>query len=207
MATHYRTYGFVIKKTDRGEADQSFTIYTKDYGKLKVLGKAIRKTKSKLRAGIDLFYLSEIEFIQGKTHKTLTDTVLIENFSDIGKDLGKLKVAYQIAKITDSLISGEEKDERIWQLLEEAMKKLSLSGGEIIYYYFFWNLISLLGYHPELRKDSLGGETIDTDTAKILKIIFRKDWPTLLKLRLEPQHYKSLQKISEYYRIKIYDQK
>lgn len=207
MATHYRTYGFVIKKTDRGEADQFFTIYTKDYGRLKVLGKAIRKIISKLRSGIGLFYLSEIEFIQGKTHKTLTDAISIENFSGIRKDLWKLKIAYQIVKVTDDLISGEEKDERIWQLLEEAMKKLSVSGGEIIYYYFFWNLISLLGYHPELRKDSLGEEKIDTDTAKILKIIFKKDWLILLKLKLEPRHHKSLQNISEYYRMKIYDQK
>jgi len=91
MAVHYRTRGFVIKKTGRGEADQLFTIYTQDFGKLEVLGKAVRKIKSKLRGGIGLFYLSEIEFIQGKKTKTLTGAILIEKFPNIRKSLKKLE--------------------------------------------------------------------------------------------------------------------
>jgi len=80
MFTHYRTEGFILKKIDRGEADRIFTVYTRDFGKLDLLAKAERKIKSKLRGGLELFYLSDIEFIQGKTHKTLTDTILVENF-------------------------------------------------------------------------------------------------------------------------------
>ena len=76
MFLNYRTKGFIFKKEDRGEADQLFTIYTKDFGKLEILGKAIRKISSKLRSGAETFYLSEIEFIQGKTYKTLTDAIL-----------------------------------------------------------------------------------------------------------------------------------
>ena len=73
MATYYRTQGYVIKKTGLREADQLFTIYTEDYGKIDVLGRGIRKITSKLRSGIDLFCFSEIEFVQGKAYKTLTD--------------------------------------------------------------------------------------------------------------------------------------
>ncbi|KPJ55867.1 hypothetical protein AMJ49_06190, partial [Parcubacteria bacterium DG_74_2] len=67
-----------MKKIDQGEWDRIFIIYTRDFGKLKVLARAERKIKSKLRAGLELFYLSEIEFIQGKNYKTLTNAVLIE---------------------------------------------------------------------------------------------------------------------------------
>ena len=156
MAVHYRTRGFVIKKTDRGEADQLFTIYTKDFGKLEILGKAIRKIKSKLRGGIELFYLSEIEFIQGKTYKTLTDAILIESFSKIRKDLERLFVANKIAESLDDLVKGQEPDMRIWDLLNEVFQKIeNLLKIEnlklkIIYYYFLWNFFSILGYKPEL---------------------------------------------------------
>ncbi len=34
MAIHYRTQGFILEKINRGEADQLFTVYTKDFGKL-----------------------------------------------------------------------------------------------------------------------------------------------------------------------------
>ena len=81
--THYRTQGIFLKKEDRGEADQLFTVFAEDFGKLEILGRAIRKITSKLRSASSPFYLSEIEFIQGKTYKTLTDAILIDNFKNI----------------------------------------------------------------------------------------------------------------------------
>lgn len=125
MAIHYRTQGFILKKTDRGEADQILTIYTKDFGKLEILGKAIRKIKSKLRSGADLFYFSEIEFIQGKAYKTLTDAILIEKFKNLRNDLTRLEIVNQIAQVLDNLIRGQEKDDQVWNLLEEIFKKLN----------------------------------------------------------------------------------
>ena len=113
-----------MRKADLREADQLFTVYTEDFGKIKVLGRAIRKINSKLRGGAGLFYLSEIEFIQGKTHKTLTDAILIDKFSNIRKDLGKLRIIYQIAAIIDKLVIKEEKDANIWELLSEVSRKL-----------------------------------------------------------------------------------
>ncbi len=150
MAIHYRTKGFFLTEVARGESDKLFVVYTKDFGKLKILGKAIRKIKSKLRAGAREFCLSEIEFIQGKTYKTLTDTVLIDSFQSIRKDLTKSKTAFQISDVLDKLVKGEEKDEKIWSLLSETFGKLS--DCQLLYHYFLWNLFSLLGYQPELYK-------------------------------------------------------
>ena len=200
MAIHYRTQGFFIKKADRGEADQLLTVYTKDFGKLEILGKAIRKIRSKLRAGAELFYLSEIEFIQGKAHKTLTDAILIENFPNIRKDLKKLAVAYKISETLDNLIKGQEPDKEIWDLLNETFEKLNKSWKlEILYYYFLWNLFSILGYQPEIHNCSLHGKKINCDIIKILKVIFKKDWQILSRLKLEPLHLKLLKDVSQWY--------
>lgn len=155
MAVHYRALGIVIKKQNRGEADQVFTIYTREFGKLKVLGKAIRKIKSKLRGGAELFYLSEIEFIQGKAYKTLTDATLIDKFKGLRKNFKKLAIAYKVSDLSDKLIKSEEADKKIWQLLNETFTKLNNcqlpdANYQLLFYYFLWNLFSLLGYQPEL---------------------------------------------------------
>jgi len=240
MFVHYRTQGFILKKEDRGEADQLFTIYTKDFGKLEILGKAIRKISSKLRSGAELFYLSEIEFIQGKAHKTLTDAIVIEKHKNIRQNLEKLKVAYQIAGVLDELVSGQEKDEKIWELLNEVFEKLKIEnslnpallqkgGGklEIIYYYFLWNLLSILGYQIDLyhcldcQKKLLPGKLyfkpepgiicekcagkvkykkeISSDVIKILRLFLNKNWNTLSRLKITDVYEKSLKKISENY--------
>jgi len=237
MFIHYRTRGLIFKKEDRGEADQLFTIYTKDFGKLEILGKAIRKISSKLRSGAELFYLSEIEFIQGKTHKTLTDAILVEKLRNLRKSLKRLAIAYKISEVLDNLVKGQEPDENLWNLLNETFQKLNTYNLKpiaynLIYYYFLWNLLSILGYRPELYQCALcqkklgypqgpeklyfsskeGGiicpvcsqkiktkKELTPETIKTLRIILKKDWGTLLKLKIEAEYLKELFFISKDY--------
>lgn len=240
MFVHYRTQGIFLKKIDRGEVNQLLTIYTKDFGKLEVLAKAIRKITSKLRSGTEIFYLSEIEFVQGKTYKTLTDAILIEKFADLRNDLKRLRVAYKISEDLDNLIKGQEPDEKIWHLLNETFQKLnnrqlSNVNCQLSYYYFLWSLLSILGYQPELYNCSLcqkklvpeklfvspkeGGvicqnhdkelklsKEIGLETVKILRIILKKDWPLLTKLKIEKSNLKSLNVITNQYYSYIHDQ-
>lgn len=227
MFVHYRTLGIIIKKEDRGEADQVFTVLTKDFGKLKVLGKAVRKIKSKLRAGVQLFCLSEIEFIQGKAYKTLTDAILVEKFGSLRKDLDKLEIVSNVAGVLDSLIKGEEADEEVWKLVLETFKKLEKSSScFLIYHYFFWNFLSGLGYMPELKNCPLcqkkliptniyfspeqggvvcsscfkkRGKEINPEIVKILRLLIKKDWSVLSRLKIKPEHEEGLEEISENY--------
>ena len=232
MFVHYRTEGLIIKEEDRGEADRLFTIYTKDFGKLKILGRAIRKIKSKLKGDFQLFSFTELEFIQGKTYKTLTDAILIKNFFEIKKDLRKLKIIYQIADALDNLVKGEEPDEKIWKLLLGVFDKLNdleltTCNLQLIYYYFLWNLFSILGYAPEfyhcilcqkkLKPEKLyfssqeGGIIcshcfqgkkiapilITPTTIKILRLILEKKLSILQKLKIEKSSIKNLRTVSQ----------
>ncbi len=233
MFVNHRTQGFILKKIDRSENDQLFTIYTKDFGKLEVLGRAIRKISSKLKQGAETFYLSEIEFIQGKNYKTLTDAVLIDKFEQTRKDFDKMRITRQIAEVFDDLVRGQEKDENLWDLLSDAfnrLNKLEIRGWklEILYYYFLWNLLSILGYGPELYICSLcrkklepqklffnpreGGvicqnhdkelrlsKKICPETVKILRILLKKDWTTFYRLKITPRDLDSLKAVSGYF--------
>lgn len=204
MALHYRTRGLIFKKNDKGEADQIFGVYTKDFGKLSIMGRAIRKSASKLRGGADLFYLSDIEFIQGKTQKTLIDAILIDSFFNIKQDFARFQIAHRLAEILDTMIIKEERDEQSWQLINEVFEKLDIwqaksSKLEILSHYFYWNLSAILGYRPVLTSQSLANQPIDEDLAKILKLFLQKDWPLLMRLKIQPNHYDLLQNISEWY--------
>ena len=233
MFIHHRTQGLILKKENQGEDSQLFTIYTKDYGKLKISGKAIRKIKSKLRPGADIFYLSNIEFIQGKAYKTLTDAILIEKFSQVRKKLGKLLVANKITSSIDDLTKIGDRDKKIWGLLLKTLgilnsQQLLIKQLQLIYYYFFWKIISFLGYRPELyncascQKNLTPGllffnpqeggavcsicfgrikigREISSKTIKILRFIIAKDWPTVSCLRIETEDLNPIKRISNYY--------
>ncbi len=159
MAIHYRTQAIFLKKIDLGEADQLFVIFTKKYGKLEVLGRAIRKIKSKLKSGAEIFYLSEVEFIQGKTYKTLTDAIAIEKYLNIRRNLSRLNLVKKIAECVDRLVFGQEADLKIWNLLLETIFRQNSEKEKkdqiLNYYYFFWSLLAFLGYRPELYNCAL----------------------------------------------------
>jgi len=242
MAIHYRTRGFILKKEDLREADRIYTLFTKDFGKLELLARSVRKIKSKLRGGLAQFWLSEVEFIQGKTYKTITDTNLIDNFKNLRGDLKRLAVAHRIAEVLDNLVKGEEPDERIWDLLKKTFQRLNnptlkVSHLPLIYYYFFWNLLSILGYEPQLdvcvscqkkltpenlyfnfeeggvicgscfgkikselsEQKFVGLKSCQPEIIKLLRLLLRKDWQTLTKIKIASFYWKSLKDISNNY--------
>jgi DNA repair protein RecO (recombination protein O) len=157
MTLKYRTKGLIFQKKDRSEADVSFSIFTEDFGRLEVTAKAVKKITSKLRGGIDLFYFSEIEFIQGKNSKTLTDTTSIKIPIDLYSDLKKFGTACRIADILEKFIKGEEKDIKTFYLTLQSLDMVTGNGlkfknQNLLFQYFFWNFISLHGYRLAAEK-------------------------------------------------------
>lgn len=230
MATKYKTRAFIFKKKDRNEFDRVFSVFTEDFGRLDIFAKAIRKNISKLRSGVDIFFMSELEFVQGKNRKTLTDAVLIEKYSSIIQDSGKFKIANKIGQTLDNFVRGEEKDKEIFDLLKEVMKLLNSQkeAKKLLIYYFLWNALHLLGYKPEVSKcnicqqnleqncvyfsNKLGGTIckkclgsdilafkVEADVIKILRLIFKKQWQILAKLKVSQLSQKMIEKISDSY--------
>ncbi|OGZ69377.1 MAG: DNA repair protein RecO [Candidatus Staskawiczbacteria bacterium RIFCSPHIGHO2_02_FULL_42_22] len=155
MTVHYKIRGFVFKKEDRLETDRIFSVFTEEFGRLEIFAKAIRKIASKLRGGMEMFSIADIEFIQGKYRKTLTDAVCTQKFTDLAVSPEKIEIAQKISSLLDIFIKGEQTDQKVWMLVTDFFEKLhgvslQSSHWQLAYDYFFWNLVSVLGYAPEL---------------------------------------------------------
>ena len=140
MTTRYKTRAIVFRRENVNEADRNFSVFTDDFGQLDIFAKAIRKIVSKLRNGIDIFFLSEIEFIQGKSRKTLTDANTIKRFDNILSDPERFNIATDIGEVMGVFIKGQEQDQELFNLLEESFCKLddnNLQNGKyfLVYYY------------------------------------------------------------------------
>lgn len=221
MTEHYRTKGFVFKKIDRNESDRVFSVFTEDFGRLEVAAKAIRKMTSKLRGGIDIFYLSEIEFIQGKNKKTLTGALTLKNINHFLGDIQKVNLVYGVSELIDGFIKGQESDRKTFELTEEFLENIysaqKIGNWRMAFHYFFWNFLSLQGYKLEVDvcarcRERLipyniyfsggdGGiicghcaavkkgafencEKINSDVAKVLRLVLNKDWQTISRLKI-----------------------
>src|SRR3989344_5985082 len=155
MALHYKTEALVFRKEERLESDRVFSVFSKDFGRIEIIGKAIRKMSAKLRGNIEIFYLSEVEFIQGQSRKTLTDATVIHYFNESSKNPDKLLLSIALAKVIDHFTRDEQEDLPTFEFITDAFKTLedevTLSSHYFLfYYYFLWNFLSLMGYKPSL---------------------------------------------------------
>src|SRR5688572_21914665 len=93
------TEAIVLSRTDYGEADRILTLLTPDHGKLRLIAKGVRRVKSKLAGGIELFSITSITYIKGRGDiGTLVSTRLAKYYDQIVKDLDRTMLGYDLIK-------------------------------------------------------------------------------------------------------------
>jgi len=154
----YKTQGIILKHIDIGEASRIFTIYTKDFGKISVRARAVKKPTSKLAGHLEPLTLSQLVLAQGKFLDIIIDALAINNFTNLRSSLKKLALGFYICELVDKLTGEKVPDERIFDLLlgalgflERGLKSATPNGARnlrILPFYFGLKLLALLGFAP-----------------------------------------------------------
>ncbi len=159
------TRGIILARTNFGEADRILTILTYDQGKIRAIAKGVRKVKSKLAGGIELFSISQISFIRGRSEiYTLTSTRLEKHFGNIVKNLERTMFGYEVLKLINKIVEdniGSEYFDLLEQVLE-GLDDLDLDQN-IIELWLYAQLLKLSGHSPNLRTDTGGNKLEETE--------------------------------------------
>lgn len=144
----YKTQGIIIKRTNLGEVDRLLTVYTKDFGKILVRAKSVRRSQSKLKGHLELFLHSHLSLAPGKNLDIITGAETIERFSGLHQQLPYLATAYYLSEVIDKSLAGPEKDEQIWQLILSSFYNLDQEKMDvkILIANFQRKLSGFLGY-------------------------------------------------------------
>ena len=124
----YTTEGIILKRSDAGEADSFFTIYTKDFGKIRALAQGIKKEGAKLKGHLETLNHSAVSFVLGKSGERLTSAMAFNYWPKIHGDFDKLRAAFTLTDLIDVKCFLGEKDERLWQLILDGFS--SLDAGD-----------------------------------------------------------------------------
>ncbi|HUC89595.1 MAG TPA: DNA repair protein RecO [Patescibacteria group bacterium] len=160
------TEAIILTRVDYGEADRILTVITPHYGKLSLLAKGVRRIKSKLAGGIELFSVSEITFIKGRGEiGTLVSTRLVKYYSRVVGDVERTMAGYEIIKQLNK-ITEDEADADYFVLLQQAFE--ALSDGKIslpvVRFWFAAQLLRLGGHTPNLQTD-INGHKLEPSSA------------------------------------------
>ncbi len=158
------TQGIILTRIDYGEADRILTLLTPDYGKLHLLAKGVRRVKSKLAGGIELFSVSHVSFIQGRGDLgTLVSTRLVKHYGQIVTNIERTMLGYELIRQLNKLTEDAAEAE-YFALLEQAFVALDDPGVDagLIRTWFAAQLLRLSGHTPNLQQDTGGDKLIPT---------------------------------------------
>ncbi|NLV91917.1 MAG: DNA repair protein RecO [Firmicutes bacterium] len=147
----YRTEGIVLRTKDLGDADKILTIFTADAGKVAVVSKGCRRVRNRLIGVSAPFVHLRALIFKGKSLDTLSQGEILHSFIDLREDLLKMAYASYLAEVVDQLTAERDPVPQVFQLLLGCFHLLSRGHSpEIVARYFDINVLSLLGYRPQL---------------------------------------------------------
>lgn len=167
MGKTFRCQGIIIKRSNLGEADRILTIFSDRCGKIRAVAKGVKKIHSKLGGHLELFCLSDLALAEGKNLDIVTEAEIINPYYHLREDLEKIKIASEMALLLDQAVHDQEENRRVFNLLKESLEFLDNSSLPVTCYwllvFFRLNLLSDLGYCPELDKCVVCGQTLTPD--------------------------------------------
>lgn len=153
-----RTKAVVLRRTNYGEADRILKLLTPE-GQLSVMARGVRREKSKLAGGIELFSVSDITIHSGKGDLGILTSARIEKFySTILEDYDRLQFGYEaislVAKASDMV------DEPAWfDVLVNVYAGLdSQLSPQLVQAWFYLRYADLSGYELSLERDVMGAK-------------------------------------------------
>ncbi len=164
----YTSEGVVLARRNFGEADRILVLYTKNFGKISLLAKGIRRPKSKKRGHVEVFNKIKFQAVLGRGLDIMTEAEVIENFKEIRGSLRRISLAYYLMEVVGRIThEGEEKTE-VYDLLLDSLQKLkSAKMLKKLRLNFITDLLITLGYWP-------GGKILYSPDEKLEEVIERQ---------------------------------
>ena len=152
-----KTDALVLKSIKFGDTSRIATLYTKNYGKIKVIAKGIRKPKSRLAGALQTFSHLQIVFYKKQTTEIylLSQSEIIHSYQSLTRDLDRYVFASAVLELLDRLIAGEEPNPQLFQLTLEILSFMEICAQRSLeksFWSYALKLANILGYKPKLDR-------------------------------------------------------
>ncbi len=225
----YRSEAIVLRRADFGEADRMLTLFSREFGKIRVLAKGARKPQTRKAGHVELFMRTNFLIAKGRNIDIITQAELVEAYSALREDLVRTTYASYAVELLDGLTAEGDRDLRKYDLLAKALGWIADTDNlRLTARYYELRLLSLAGYQPQLfRCVSCGEPIIEQDqffsgelggllcpachgadrralpilaaAVKVLRYLQTRSWETVGALHLRPVLHRELESVMHYY--------
>jgi len=123
----YRDEAIVLRAQKLGEADRIVTLLTREHGKVRAVGKGVRRTSSRFGSRLEPFMVIDLQLYSGRSLDTVTQVETIGAFArPISADYSRYTVGTAMLETADRLVEAEhEPSLQQYVLLVAAVRSLA----------------------------------------------------------------------------------
>ncbi|MFQ5604227.1 MAG: DNA repair protein RecO [bacterium] len=151
-----KTEAIVLKSLRFRETSKILTLYTRAFGKMKVIAKGARSAKSRFGGSLELLNYISVVFYEKETRdlQLLSQADIIQSFPAIKHNLEKTAIAMAAGELLERLEVGVSPNSRMFKLLLEVLNGIDNAQARPMHCFqaFQVRLLSLSGLAPELKK-------------------------------------------------------
>lgn len=151
-----RTEAIVLRSLDYGETSQIVTLFTREKGKIGVMAKGARRTKSSFGATLQPMAYTQVVFYYKPTRtlQTLSESSHVESFHHLRRNLKTITVGLRIVELVDALMEEEDPNEEVFALVVQALRRLNATDVRVanLWPYVQLQLARVLGMEPSVER-------------------------------------------------------
>jgi DNA repair protein RecO (recombination protein O) len=141
----------VLRTFKSGEADRVVVLWTRQYGKVRVLAKGVRKTTSRLGATLETLAYVNVDLVKTRGEFYIARHVAHkERLSTLRGSYSRISAGYAVVEAIDAIPSDGVPDEAIFDLLTRVLLTLDDESYDptLVPASFFFRLLALDGSEP-----------------------------------------------------------
>lgn len=150
---NYSSQAIILSRKNYSEADRLITLFTKNYGKLRVLAKGVRRIKSKKRGSLEVF--TKIKFNAGFHNNffILSETEIVYLYEKIRRNLMRTALAYYFLEVIEKISKEQEENTILFEILDTFLLRLEYETKlKILKEEFIYEVLTKSGYWPSGKK-------------------------------------------------------
>lgn len=147
-----KTEAVVLRRQDLKERDKLLTLYTREYGKLRVRAVGAKKIDSKLGGHLEPFMRTEVCLVPSKTVDIVAGAQVVEAYRQLRTSVSGMHAAQYLIEVLDSLTPEGQTEKPVYDLTRQT---LDLLNQQTPVNFFTVQSVALkllghMGFEPEL---------------------------------------------------------
>jgi DNA repair protein RecO (recombination protein O) len=146
----YRDQAVVLGSYKFGEADRVVVLLTENHGKVRAVAKGVRRTKSSIGARLEPMSHVDILLRTGRQLDTVDQVKLVHTHSRLRDDFERMRQGLSMLEAINKITPDRDPVPHLFTLLSRALHSLDEYCAPVMLGAFFWRLLSIEGYTPQL---------------------------------------------------------